>query len=219
METKVCSKCNIEKKPYDFGKYKNAKDGLKKVCKDCRKIESKNRYKNNKDYFLKYRADNKKNILLKNKEYRENNPELRKQHYQKNKEKEKKYAIEYRKNNEFFYRNYYNNRYKTDVIFRLNKIIRSRLNKKLRKYDSNNSKKTIEVLGCTIQELRDYIEKQFKEGMTWNNRGLKGWHIDHIIPLSSAKTEEELYKLCHYSNLQPLWAEENMKKSDKIINH
>lgn len=51
--------------------------------------------------------------------------------------------------------------------------------------------------------------------MTWENRN--EWHIDHITPLSSAKTEEELYKLCHYTNLQPLWAEENLKKGNKII--
>lgn len=53
--------------------------------------------------------------------------------------------------------------------------------------------------------------------MNWDNRGLYGWHIDHIIPLSSAKTEEEVYKLCHYTNLQPLWAKENLSKGNKII--
>jgi hypothetical protein len=53
--------------------------------------------------------------------------------------------------------------------------------------------------------------------MTWDNYGVGGWEIDHIIPLASAKTEEEVYKLCHYTNLQPLWANENFKKGKKII--
>jgi hypothetical protein len=61
------------------------------------------------------------------------------------------------------------------------------------------------------------MEKQFKNEMTWENYGFYGWHIDHIIPLSSAKNEEELYKLCHYTNLQPLWAKENLSKGAKIL--
>ena len=75
--------------------------------------------------------------------------------------------------------------------------------------------KTFEIVGCTPEFLKEHLEKQFVDGMTWENRG--EWHIDHKIPLSSAKTEEELYKLCHYANLQPLWAEENLKKGNKII--
>ena len=59
-----------------------------------------------------------------------------------------------------------------------------------------------------------HIEKQFTKGMSWSNQGK--WHIDHIIPLASAKNEDELMKLCHYRNLQPLWAEDNLKKSAKI---
>jgi hypothetical protein len=75
--------------------------------------------------------------------------------------------------------------------------------------------KTFEIVGCSPQFLKEHLEKQFVNGMTWENRN--EWHIDHITPLSSAKTEEELYKLCHYTNLQPLWAEENLKKGNKII--
>ena len=83
---------------------------------------------------------------------------------------------------------------------------------------SHDNNKTFEIVGCTPQELKDHLEKHFKEGMTWENYGLYGWHIDHIIPLASAETEEELLKLFHYTNLQPLWAEENLLKSNKITN-
>ena len=75
--------------------------------------------------------------------------------------------------------------------------------------------KTREMLGVDWEVCKAHIERQFAKGMNWDNHG--DWHIDHIIPLASAKTEEELIKLCHYSNLQPLWAEENLSKNDKII--
>ena len=74
--------------------------------------------------------------------------------------------------------------------------------------------KTFEMVGCDPTELKMYLEKQFENKMTWQNRD--EWHIDHIIPLSSANTEEEVLKLCHYTNLQPLWIEENLKKSNKL---
>lgn len=74
-----------------------------------------------------------------------------------------------------------------------------------------------EVIGCTIEELKNHLEKQFMEGMNWENHGLYGWHIDHKIPLSSAQSEDDLYKLCHYTNLQPLWASDNLKKGNKLI--
>ena len=75
---------------------------------------------------------------------------------------------------------------------------------------------TFDIIGCTPQFLKEYLEKQFTKDMSWENHGLFGWHIDHIIPLSSANTEEELYKLCHYTNLQPLWAKDNLAKSNKL---
>ncbi len=74
----------------------------------------------------------------------------------------------------------------------------------------------VKMLGCSIDELKEHLEKQFVKGMTWENSGSKGWHIDHIIPLSSVGTEEEMIKLCHYSNLQPLWAADNYAKNDSI---
>lgn len=75
--------------------------------------------------------------------------------------------------------------------------------------------KTEEILGVDFSTFKEYMESKFLDGMSWDNRGK--WHIDHIIPLSSATSEDELIKLCHYSNLQPLWAEDNMKKGSKIL--
>lgn len=74
--------------------------------------------------------------------------------------------------------------------------------------------KTATLLGCEWEFLKAHIEAQFKGGMGWENRRL--WHIDHIIPLSSAKDEESMTKLCHYSNLQPLWGKDNISKGAKM---
>lgn len=82
------------------------------------------------------------------------------------------------------------------------------------------SDRTEKLIGITIKELKVYLEKQFKPGMTWDNYGYYGWHLDHRIPLSSfdlTKAEEQK-KAFHYTNLQPLWAKENMRKHSKILN-
>ena len=70
------------------------------------------------------------------------------------------------------------------------------------------------MLGCDFADLKHHLESQFTEGMTWDNRNL--WHIDHIIPLASAKSAEEVVKLSHYTNLQPLWAKDNMRKGASV---
>lgn len=74
---------------------------------------------------------------------------------------------------------------------------------------------TEQILGASFEMVKEYFEKQFNNGMNWDNMGK--WHVDHIIPLATAKNENEVIRLCHYSNLQPLWAEDNWAKSDKIL--
>jgi len=79
--------------------------------------------------------------------------------------------------------------------------------------------RTEKLLGCSYKELKDYLESQFKEGMTWDNYGFYGWHVDHIKPLSSfdLTKPEEQNKAFHYTNLQPLWAKENLEKHAKVF--
>jgi len=133
--------------------------------------------------------------------------------HEKNKEKEK----QYRKDNRTKISEREKNRYHNDIIFKLRTNLRNRLKLFLKTKKINKNNSTIEFLGAEPDVIKNYLEKQFKDGMSWDNFGHDGWHIDHIIPLSSAKTEEEVYKLSHYTNLQPLWANENYKKSNKII--
>jgi hypothetical protein len=100
---------------------------------------------------------------------------------------------------------------KTDILFRLRRNLRNRIYK----FIGKSSIRTKDIVGIESHELKNYLENQFNNGMCWENYG--EWQIDHIIPLSSAITEEEIYKLCHYTNLQPLWKIDNIKKSNKII--
>ena len=114
----------------------------------------------------------------------------------------------------FFVKNQYKkDRKKNDPFFRLKENLRRRLRSALKSKSWRKTTKFYQYIGCTLEEFKLYLEAKFTEGMTWDNYGK--WHIDHIIPMDSANTEEELIKLCHYTNLQPLWAVDNMKKSNK----
>lgn len=135
-----------------------------------------------------------------------------------NKEHKAAYAKEYYKKNRIALNNYRNNYHKerliNDDLYKLRKILRERINKAFKSNRNYKKPSTIKILGSDWIIAKKHIEQQFKKGMNWNNHG--EWHIDHIIPLSSANTESELIKLCHYRNLQPLWAKDNLSKSSKI---
>ena len=109
----------------------------------------------------------------------------------------------------------YENKRKKEPIYNLKKNCRSRIQKVFKRKGFKKKSKTSDMLGCDWDFLKSYIESQFKDDMSWENRDK--WHIDHIIPLASASSEDDVIKLSHFSNLQPLWAEENIKKADKII--
>ena len=110
---------------------------------------------------------------------------------------------------------YKNHRYGTDLLFKIKCVLRSRLNKAMRnKWKSGSS---VDDLGCSIEEFKLYIESKFSTNMSWDNHSKRGWHIDHIIPLSAfdLTDPEQVKRACHYTNLQPLWAEDNESKGDK----
>jgi len=121
------------------------------------------------------------------------------------------YTRQWIKDNKNHVNEYRRNRYKDNTLYKL----KTRLRNTLYRVKNFKAIRTMDYLGCNIEEFKLHIESQFKDNMTWDNHG--EWHLDHIIPLSSAKTAEDLYKLCHYTNFQPLSAEENFKKSDKIF--
>jgi len=192
-----------------------------------KKYHIKNRNKRLND-MKKYRKENEEKLKKQDNDYYYANKDKilddRKIYYQKNKNKVKEDRKNYCKNNKIKIaqkQNEYNKRKrKQDINFKIRSCLRSRLNGALK-----NTKKigsSIKDLGCTIQELWKHLENQFhpnpKNGkyMTKTNLSRKGWHIDHIIPLSYFDlTDREQFLIANnYLNLQPLWAEENLKKSN-----
>jgi hypothetical protein len=204
---KTCSVCKIEKDISEFHKWKYGPDGYKRHCKICRKNETKTYYEKNKN-----------DVIEKVKKYRNQNLESvrkkRMDRYYKNKEKESKYMSEYRKKNRKELTSKTLERRKNDPIFHLIHTMSSRLRVFMKSKNLIKRNRTFSIVGCSPDELKKYLESKFVVGMSWNNQG--SWHIDHIVPLSSAQTEKEIYKLCHFTNLQPLWAEDNLRKGDKF---
>jgi len=207
---KICTKCGEEKELYLFPKNTIKKDGYSFWCKECKKQY----YLNNKEEILikqkKYRDENKEKVKESSKKYRTNNFEKikkeKKIYYQKNKEK-----IRER------HRNYMRKRRKTDKMFKLKDNIRSLIkNSFLYSKNWGKTSKTQKILGCSFEELKRHLESQFQKGMTWDNYGRNGWHIDHIYPVSRARDEQHLLELNHYTNLQPLWAKDNLSKGNRL---
>jgi len=175
-----------------------------------------------KEYNKKYRLNNKEKLKQYHeqydKKYRLNNKEKKKQYNKQyrldNKEKIKQYDKQYYSNNKEKRRKYENNKLKTDPIYKIIKRQRGRMRAVLK--GKSKCESTIKLLGCSAEYCWDHLEQQFKPGMTRDNYGL--WHVDHIIPCASFDiSDPEQQKICfHYTNLQPLWAIDNMKKGAKL---
>ena len=138
---------------------------------------------------IQWRKDNKERDYLTKEKWKRNNPE---RHH--------KNQYEYKKS-----------KLNTDLEYKLKQRIRSRLGR----IKFNNSVRTLDWLGCSMSHLKIHLESKFQLGMSWDNYGK--WHIDHIKPLSkfNLSDEQQLKTACHYTNLQPLWAKDNLVKSNK----
>lgn len=207
--TKVCSKCKGEKDVYSFFRSREAKDGRKSQCKDCIKEYRKKNREEIKEYQKEYHERKKDEIKECQKnyycKYRKRINAKKKAYKDKNRDRWKKYNREYVKN-----------KYQNDPQMMIAARLRARIYAAITRKNIKKQYHLNEVLGCTIKELKIHLEKQFKEGMTWNNYG--AWHIDHIIPCSAFDlTDIKEQKRCfHFTNLQPLTKEANLKKHAKI---
>ena len=223
----VCKTCeSTRKKKW----YEENKIRLMQECKE--------NYINNREVILskskKYREENREILCLRNKKYYENNKEIitkkNTEYVNNNLKKTKEYKQQWAKENEerlkIKRKKYYKDnkdelnkklreRIKNDILFSLTSKIRKNILKVFRERGFEKNNKTAEILGCSFAFFKEYIESKFEPWMTWENRGLYngalnfGWDIDHIIPLITAKTKEDIIKLNHYTNLQPLCSKIN----------
>lgn len=193
--TKICKVCCEEKDISSFGIRNDSSSGYRSECKKCRSEKSK-----------VYYSDNKESILSK-----------------VDKDRKRKYDLEYRKKyvsnnrdkvNESQRKTY--SKYKDEPIRKLVSNVRARIRASftVKRWNKNNTTK--EILGCDFNTLYNHIEDKFTDGMCWDKIGSE-IHIDHIIPLATAKTKEDVLRLNHYTNLQPLWASDNLKKGSNLI--
>lgn len=202
---KICSKCELKKMVSEFYKQKLSEDGVQRWCKVCAKGYSLEHKEEAAAYQKGYRLRNKDHGYAYNKDY-----------YLRNKGKimvqHRGYALTHKKQ-----RAAHNKKRKgTDINYRLSCLIRNRLGDAIK--GSYKSGSAVRDLGCTISELKFYLEGQFQDGMTWDNRATTGWHIDHKIPLAffNLADREQFLQAVHYTNLQPMWGVENIRKGKKI---
>ena len=218
MTTKKCSKCEDVKSLAEFNKQKSKKDGLSNYCKDCNKARCKLYHNANKasinERSRQYNKINKEDRAKYNKRYNKINKEKiakqRKQYVHTNKESLAKKQKQYQQVNRENINTYKRHRYATNVAYKAECRLRSRLNRTLKGNTKTDS--TMDLVGCDRDQLVFHIESQFTNGMTWH-----GIHIDHIRPCASFDlSDPEQQRECfHYTNLQPLWAKDNLEKSDK----
>ena len=161
-----------------------------------------------KAYHKQYALQNPEKIKAQKKEWRLQNPEKVRE-YDKNYRKQNPEKISAMKKKHF------QKKYKEDPNYRLMNNLRARIRRHCNSIKLEKNFRTIEALGCTAQEFKEHLEGLFKVGMTWENYGLGGWVVDHIKPISLAKTSDEVYLLNHYTNLQPMWELDNLIKSNK----
>jgi hypothetical protein len=238
---KFCNECKLEL-PISKFTIKNKDRGTYDCkCKKCRyksRIEYKNEYNSIPENKDKRRAYKRKKALeakvirdnLKAEKQRLIDIELEKKRIDKEQQdlirEEKNRLKEYRKTNQYRIEQDKRNkdrkkerfkfRFNNDELFAIKKRLRNLIRNSFRKKGYHKlESKTKDIIGLSFNEFKLYMESKFVDGMNWENRNK--WHIDHIIPLSTAKSAQDLIALSHYTNLQPLWAMDNLKKGDKLI--
>lgn len=201
-KARMANKFNNKKiKECKFCKKSFVQKGNESLCSDECRVKSKKEYK---------------------KRYRVENIEKEKEYYRKNIKKTKAAHKKYYEKNKSKIREYYREKYKQNMLnpeFKIKKLISNRIRIELK---NKKNFKTFELLGYNAEDLRLHLELQFKKGMSWDNYGIHGWHIDHIKPVSAfkfikedgSKNLEEITECWSLNNLQPLWAEENQEKKN-----
>lgn len=199
-----CKGCRLYFDISNFYK-KGVVNGIQRYFSKCKKCYYDTIRESKKISAKKYREENKDNISKARKKYKEKNKDVikayNKRNSKKNQERTKKWIASK----------------KNDELYKSKEAIRKLMTSAFRRLGKIKTSRTFDILGCDAEYFKTYIESKFKDGMSWDNYGQYGWHFDHIIPLSSAKDEEDIIRLNHHTNFQPLWWMENLEKSNKIL--
>ena len=192
--TKVCCKCKIEKSIAEYCVGLSNNDGLQKRCKECDSSTHKVYHQDN----LEVRR-----------------AVIRQRYHTSQKENQKQYRLAHKAELTVYYREYRQERIKTDLNYKLSRYLRTRLYNAVKGGYRGSS--AVRDLGCSLDFFTKYIAQKFTIGMSWDNYG--EWHLDHIVPLASfdLSDREQCLLACHYSNMQPLWATDNLVKGPKIF--
>lgn len=213
-ENRLCPMCREVKLLSEFGLHKSGPGGLQSYCKPCKAGYVKEYNQKNKDKFDLWAAKTALNaresgkMQAYQKEYRAKNKELIQKRQDASRAKKPEYYA--MKAREVMRR-----RRVEDPLFALQNALRCRLNAVLKQMGYKKRSRTHEILGCDWEFFRCHIERQFLKGMAWEKMGAE-IHIDHITPISMAKTEEDVIALNHFTNLRPMWAKDNRAKYSKI---
>ena len=194
--------------------YKQWREKNKEYVKQ--KEKERNETKERKEYIKEYSKNNRELLNDLQRKWRKNNPE-------KSKEFDKNSKLKYKEKRTESNRVYVKNKRKTNPIFRMSENIRRQILLSIQRGGYTKRSSTYDILGCTYDEFKNHLEGLFEPWMNWSNYGLYngelnyGWDIDHIIPRCSGKSEEDLIRLNHYTNLQPLCSKVNRDiKRNKI---
>ena len=197
INLKQCSQCGVEKPLTEFHKNSYLKAGFRSECKKC--------------HLQRHYYDNKDQVKSKIKEWREKNREV---YLQKQKEWRKGYYSKYNQ-----IRNQRRKiRLQLDKNYELGDRLRHRIKRAIKQHKGIRHSSSLSLLGTDMKTVKEHLESLFTKGMSWDNYGYRGWHVDHIVPCASFDlTDPEQQKKCfHYTNLQPLWAKDNLSKGAKV---
>ena len=215
----VVAKCKKCMQIYNLDNYQKHKVKRVKAKKEYRKINRDKVLKSSKKSYYKHRDKRLEEKRLELKLYPEKMKQRRQEQYIKHREKRLLAVKEYNKKNKNKIRKrnaeYTINRYHNDPAFK----IKMTLSRRMRALIKKDGSRTVDLIGCSIDDLKKHLEAKFTHGMNWGNYGRNGWHIDHILPCASFDlTKKKQQKICfHYTNLQPLWEADNIRKGDKIL--
>tara|TARA_Y100000389_G_scaffold44503_1_gene39217 strand:+ start:294 stop:1043 length:750 start_codon:yes stop_codon:yes gene_type:complete len=197
-----------------LNKWKQSDKGKEFIKKHIQSAKSKETRK-------KYRQSNEYKNYLQSDKYKDKQKRYRTSSKGKETKKKLNQSDKYVKWKRKYRNEYEKKRGKIDPVFKLTQSVRKRLYQFLKSQKLQKTNKTFTMVGCTPKFLREYLEKQFyphpknNRIMSWKNHTTNGWHVDHRKPLSLAKNIKDVEKLMHYSNLQPMWADQNIRKHNK----